>query len=229
MINKEVAGEVWKDIPGYEGYYKVSDKGRILSLVGWNGHKYVKRERIINGWIQATDSTGTYKRRVVRLSKNGKKREVKIHRIVASVFFENKENKPEVNHIDGNTLNNRRENLEWVTSSENKIHAWRTGLRGENVYDFEGEIIEDYKKGVLAKELEEKYNSNWITIKRILKENNVRIISMSERKTIYGIDKSELAKDFERGMRNVDIAKKYGANRHLIGVYKYKHKKGELI
>lgn len=65
--------------------------------------------------------------------------------------------------------------------------------------------------------------------KKILKENNIRIIPLSERKTIYDIDKNELAKDFERGMRNVDIAKKYGTNRHLIGVYKYKHKKGELI
>lgn len=166
MINNVVAEEIWRDIPGYEGYYKVSDKGRILSLVGWNGKEYIKRKKIVRGWIQATDSTGSYKRRVIKLSKNGKRQEVKIHRIVASVFLGNEENKPEVNHIDGNPLNNRLDNLEWVTSSENKIHSWRTGLRGTSIYDYEREIIEDYKKGVLSKELEEKYSSNWITIKK---------------------------------------------------------------
>lgn len=229
MINNVVAKETWKDIPGYEGYYKVSDKGRVLSLVGWNGHKYVKRKRIVKGWVQATDSTGSYKRRVVRLVKNGKKREVKIHRLVADAFMENKDGKPEVNHIDGNPLNNHLENLEWVTSGENKEHAWRTGLRGPSIYDFEEELIKDYKNGAISTELEKKYKSNWVTIRKLLKENGVEIISRSERATIYNIDRNGLVKDFESGMSNVEIAKKYGTNRHLIGTYKYKHKKGELL
>lgn len=63
------------------------------------------------------------------LSLENKKRKVKVHRMVAETFLENPENKPFVNHIDGDTHNFHVSNLEWVTASENNLHAIRTGLR----------------------------------------------------------------------------------------------------
>lgn len=63
------------------------------------------------------------------LTINGKKRQIKIHRMVAETFLDNPENKPIVNHIDGDTHNFSINNLEWVTASENSIHAANTGLK----------------------------------------------------------------------------------------------------
>ena len=66
---------------------------------------------------------------------DGKKTIKSVHRLVAETFIPNKLNKQEVNHIDGNKANNNVNNLEWVTSSENKNHACRTGLNNRSLYD----------------------------------------------------------------------------------------------
>lgn len=112
--------EIWKDIEGYEGLYKVSNFGRIKSLIHYdveNGYK--KKEHIINGWINRGYMS-------VSLSKNKKHKNFYIHRLVAIAFIENKNNKPFINHIDYNPLNNHVNNLEWCTQKENvnwsKIH-----------------------------------------------------------------------------------------------------------
>lgn len=73
--------------------------------------------------LKSHNHTGGYLRGRV----NGK--DFYIHRLVATAFVDNPENKGEVNHIDGNKKNNRADNLEWCTSSENKKHAYKTGLR----------------------------------------------------------------------------------------------------
>jgi hypothetical protein len=65
------------------------------------------------------------------LKKGCRKHTLKVHRLVASAFIPNPENKPAVNHIDGNKGNNQASNLEWVSTSENLRHAWATGLHGE--------------------------------------------------------------------------------------------------
>jgi hypothetical protein len=113
--------EEWKDIKGYEGLYSVSTKGIVFSHISNKNLKNVKHVRNYLG---------------VNLYKNKKHKSRSIHRLVAEAFIPNPENKPEVNHIDGDPSNNNVENLEWVTPSENVIHSYRTGLAygmcGEN-------------------------------------------------------------------------------------------------
>ena len=68
------------------------------------------------------------------------------HRVIAETLIENKENKPEVNHKDGNKKNNHPSNLEWVTRSENNLHAYSTGLL--TPYDRRGDKNPNYKGGI---------------------------------------------------------------------------------
>ena len=68
----------------------------------------------------------------ISLFQNGKRKPVLVHRLVAENFLKNKENKPYVNHIDGNKLNNKMDNLEWCTCQENINHAYQKGLRKRN-------------------------------------------------------------------------------------------------
>lgn len=119
--------EVWKDIKGYEGHYQVSDLGRVKSLsrvvksrVGVFGTK----KEIILKTFKNGDGYLKYK-----LCINGKEKSVISHRLVANEFLENPFNKPQVNHKNGIKDDNRVDNLEWVTSSENVIHSLANNLK----------------------------------------------------------------------------------------------------
>lgn len=154
--------EIWKKILGYENY-EVSNFGRIKSLekidfMHRNNSYRTRKEKIMRNGI----SNG-YKS--VSLYKNKKPKTFTIHRLVLSSFIENKNNKREVNHIDGNKHNNNLENLEWCSSSENSIHAIKNGLqiakKGEQQYnsklkDFE--IIEIRNSDLTLNELSKIYN-----------------------------------------------------------------------
>lgn len=113
--------EVWKDIKGYEKLYQISSLGRVKKLTSSDSIGRIKLTRIMS--IQ--ENRGYLK---IRLSKNNIRKNYLIHRLVAIAFISNLEDKIEVNHIDGNKLNNQVDNLEWVTSSENQLHAYKTGL-----------------------------------------------------------------------------------------------------
>jgi|SRR5690554_5206119 len=110
--------EIWKDVVGYEELYKVSNFGKVISIARF-GTKGKEMCLMDNG-------KGYYR---VKLSKNNKSKRVMLHRIIAEAFIPNLENKKCVNHINGNKKDNRIENLEWCTHSENLIHAIKTGLR----------------------------------------------------------------------------------------------------
>lgn len=116
--------EIWKDIPDYEGFYQVSNKGRIKSLQYWNGHDFKKGEKILAVTAREVNKNPRYARSVVKLTKNGVKKDFKVHRIVAQVFLENPYNYQVVNHIDGNPLNNEVDNLEWCTQKHNMQQAF---------------------------------------------------------------------------------------------------------
>lgn len=104
--------EIWKDIKGWEGLYQVSNLGRVKSL-NYNKEKTSK--------VLRTKKARGYDR--VCLCRKGYHKYISVHRVVAMMFVPNPDNKPEVNHIDGNKSNNTVNNLEWVTSRENTRHS----------------------------------------------------------------------------------------------------------
>lgn len=114
--------EEWKDINGYEGYYQVSNLGRVKSLPGQRGTTY-RKERILTKCL----TRDGYEK--VRLQHEGTDRTARVHRLVAEAFIPNPDNKETVNHIDGNKLNNVVSNLEWVDRYEQMRHAYRLGLK----------------------------------------------------------------------------------------------------
>jgi hypothetical protein len=108
--------EVWKPVADFEGLYEVSNFGKVRSLYR-NG---------TNGKCMMAHHCRGYER--VNLWKNGQLTHKLVHRMVAEAFIPNPENKPQVNHINGNKADNNVSNLEWVTASENQIHARVSGL-----------------------------------------------------------------------------------------------------
>lgn len=119
--------ETWRPVVGYEGLYEVSNKGRIKILerkiICKNGHTYIKREKIAKMQKNALNFY-IY----VGLSKNNIRKNVRVHRIVATAFLKKEKHKNYVNHLNGKKDDNRSENLEWCTSSENAIHAHKNNL-----------------------------------------------------------------------------------------------------
>lgn len=118
--------EIWKDIKGYEGLYKVSNHGRVRAMkktVKTNGVVRVLKEKILKFSICRLG----YSKHVLYKGK-GTRKEFKTHRLVAIAFIKNPKNKPCVNHKDGDKENNYFWNLEWCTRSENSIHAYENGL-----------------------------------------------------------------------------------------------------
>ena len=109
--------EVWKDVVGYEGLYKVSDRGNVYSVerIGVNGNKI--GGRMLKPWY---DRYGYIR---VSLRKNGIKKNKRVHRLVAEAFIPNPNNLPEVNHMDENKTNNELSNLEWCTRKHNNNHG----------------------------------------------------------------------------------------------------------
>ena len=116
--------EIWKDIPGYEGYYQASNKGKIKSLLFQNNilNKKYSREKILK---QKKDKYNSYR---VELWKDGKSKTWLVHRLVGITFLGIPKENMTINHKDGNRLNNNVENLEWCTLKENINHGFRTGL-----------------------------------------------------------------------------------------------------
>lgn len=119
--------EIWKDIPSYEGYYQVSNLGNFRSLPRVIRYKNNGTRNYLAKRLLTETTKDNYQR--ITLMKEGVKTRYQAHRLVALAFIPNPENKPCINHIDGNKSNNVVTNLEWCTPSENMTHADNTGLR----------------------------------------------------------------------------------------------------
>ena len=115
--------EVWRDVKGYEGLYQVSNMGLVKSLGRKDRFGRVIKERILepavthNGYLR------------VGLHVDGKRKMLRVHRLVCEAFHENPDNKSEVNHVNEDKTDNRACNLEWSTRTENCNH----GSRNERV------------------------------------------------------------------------------------------------
>lgn len=162
--------EVWKPVVGAEDKYMVSNLGNVKSLmrkVISDGHLKTVPEKMLS-LCKGTNYL------TVRLRSFRGRCEL-VHRLVAEAFIPNPQNKPQVNHIDGNKLNNKVNNLEWVTFSGNNKHAFRTGLKstlGEKHTRHKltsQQVIEiRNKRGLYSQvELAEKYNVSRANISAI--------------------------------------------------------------
>lgn len=162
--------EVWKDVPGYEGLYQASNLGRIKSL-NFNG---TGKEKI----MQPRTGNRYY---MIALWKDGKRKDLLLHRVIAKTFIENKENKPFINHKDENCFNNSVDNLMWCTHKENM--NW--GTRNKRIAKNNSIKINQY-------DLENNFIRQWDSANEFLKANNLPITGSicmcckGKRKTAYG-------------------------------------------
>jgi len=130
-MEEVISSTFWKDIKGYEGFYQISNIGKIISLsrVIKCGNRFgTKSERISKAKekLPFKNNTGYL---IVELKKNGKSKKFLVHRLVGEYFLLNPENKIEINHKDCDKNNNHVDNLEWVSKLENENHAKINGKK----------------------------------------------------------------------------------------------------
>lgn len=163
--------EEWKDISGYEGYYQVSNLGNVKSL---------DRTILQNNGVTINPKGKQLKQHLnhkgypeVNLTRGGKAKGFRIHRLVAIAFIPNTDNKPEVNHINCIKTDNSVDNLEWVTGVENIRHAFQNGLIDRTKMDIKTKL--EVEKYCLSGELIETYES----VAEAARKNNICHASVS--------------------------------------------------
>ena len=150
-------GYQMKDIPGWEGLYACTTHGDIWSH---RSDKFLSQSKNKRGYLHVT------------FTKDGKRYDYRVNRLVAMTFLDNPNNLPQVNHIDGNKLNNNVSNLEWCTNEYNMQHAVENNLRPNGESCFLSKLKEEDVKDILKSKfstssLAKKFNVNYSTIKSI--------------------------------------------------------------
>lgn len=182
MKTREI--EVWKDVKGFEGYYQISNYGRLKSF------KVNKHGQI----LKLTNKKGDYLTFVL-CGKSKENKSTRIHRLVAETFLANPNNLPEVNHIDGNKQNNNVKNLEWVTRKENRLHSMtvlhphqndgmiyynqhirpkpiiQMDLKGNTISEFESAEMASKQTGVCARNILQVANKTPFNKKGLLRKS----------------------------------------------------------
>ncbi|RYY39023.1 MAG: hypothetical protein EOO08_12160 [Chitinophagaceae bacterium] len=160
----------WYPIPDFEGYYKINRLGTIRSVsrfVSIRSHRRHYKQQYIQSRIN------NFGYRTVTLCRGGHCKTLFVHVILAKVFIPNQYSLPEVNHKNGKKLDNELENLEWVTHSQNMIHAYANGLiakKGKAVIDnCSGKEFRNAKEAALFSQL--KYNTLRNYLNRNIRKN----------------------------------------------------------
>lgn len=177
MENKEI----WKNVPGYINV-EVSNLGNVIRVVN---DRYEKKDSFI------IDKDGYYRVNVQKENKTWSQQSV--HRLVALAFIPNPENKPCVNHKDGNRINNNLDNLEWVTHKENVYHSYLYGNRKVCKYVPKNSILTDYQISQIdnlrqyysLKEISKLFNIEYQSIKNIVIKKRRREKLDNQQPSIY--------------------------------------------
>lgn len=214
--------EIWKDIEGYEGLYQVSNAGNVQSLIGWDGVKYIKRTKKIS----LTNTSTGYKK--CELIKNKKKKSFKVHRLVAVAFLPKPIDCNFVHHKDGDKFNNKAENLEWVTFSQNIKYDYETGARKSFLptEKQKEQLQKMYEDGESCVKIAEFFNASINQIRFYIKKNN--FCRKTKIKIKYDIDYNELFDMFDKGIRNRDIAKHFNCTTGIIATRKHQYFNGKI-
>lgn len=164
---------MWKDIPGYESQYEINELGVVRSkyrkITNNNGSSYALRQRV----LKPNRIANGYN--IVHLCKNGVRKAVYIHRLVAELFVDNLSGLGVVNHIDGDKDNCRSDNLEWVSYSDNNKHAYDSGLKPKGELFYNAKLSQQDVEEIRAngkydtyRNIGNKYNVSGATIRDVL-------------------------------------------------------------
>lgn len=171
-----------QDIQGYENLYAATKDGKI-----WSYPKNSKYTKYLKGMFLKQIEDGGYL--YVSLHKDGKQKKAAVHRLVAGVFIPNPDNKPQINHINGIKTDNRVENLEWVTASENVQHAYDNGLAviGDNVKQLSKQKMEKWNQTEKAKKRMSDFGKAY---RKLSKEQVLQILEYQKQgKSAYSVSK----------------------------------------
>ena len=160
--------EIWKDIKGYEGFYQISNLGRVKSLKKWsvNDRAFVSNESLLTPWNNGNDYL------VVSLSYNNKRKNHYIHRLVAEHFIDNPYEYSQVNHKDYNKRNNNVNNLEWCTAKYNRIYSQCNFPKRIKHPTNTGEYYISKRKGVYRITIDKKEYTGCSTLEDAIKKRD---------------------------------------------------------